>query len=270
MSELWSYLEQMVRMYALDIVIAVIILVVGRWAAKSVVKLTGRIMKKRSVDETLSRFLLSLMFALLMAFVIIAALGQLGIQTTSLVAIVGAAGLAIGLALQGSLSNLASGVMLITFRPFRAGDFVEVGGVSGVVEEVSIFTTTLKTPDNKRVIVPNAQITGGTIVNYSAEDKRRIDLVFGISYGDDIRRAKEIIDTVLAEDERILDDPKPTVGVVQLGASSVDIAVRPWVKTADYWDVFFATNERMKQRFDAEGIHIPFPQRDVHVFQKSS
>ncbi|MBE0645649.1 MAG: mechanosensitive ion channel [Bacteroidetes bacterium] len=267
MTELWSYLEQATRMYALDIVISIVILLIGRWAAKAIVKLTRRLMDKRGVDTTLTRFLSSLLFALLMAFVIIAALGQLGIQTTSLVAIVGAAGLAIGLALQGSLSNLASGVMLIVFRPFRAGDFVEVGGVSGAVEEVSIFTTTLKTPDNKRVIVPNAQITSGTIINYSAEDKRRVDLVFGISYGDDIRRAKQIIEAVLADDERILADPAPTVGVLELGPSSVDIAVRPWVKTADYWDVFFATKERMKQRFDAEGIHIPFPQRDLPLYQ---
>ncbi|MGB5072849.1 MAG: mechanosensitive ion channel domain-containing protein [Bacteroidota bacterium] len=181
MTDIFSYLQQAVQLYALDIVIAVVILILGRWAAKMVVKLTRRIMARRSVDITLSNFLTSLLFALMMAFVIIAALGQLGIQTTSLVAIVGAAGLAIGLALQGSLSNLASGVMLITFRPFKAGDYIDAAGVSGAVQEVSIFNTTLKTPDNKRVIVPNAQITSGSIINYSAEDMRRIDFVFGIS-----------------------------------------------------------------------------------------
>lgn len=267
MTEVWSYLERAVQLYALDVVIAVVIFILGRWVAKAVVGVVRRLMKKRDVDLTLSRFVTNMLFAFLMAVVIIAALGQLGVQTTSLVAIVGAAGLAIGLALQGSLSNFASGVMIITFRPFKAGDYVEAGGVSGAVEEVSIFNTTLKTPDNKRVIVPNAQITGGSITNYSAEDKRRIDLVFGIGYGDDIRKAKEVIEVVLAEDERILKDPAPTIGVIELGASSVNLAVRPWVATSDYWDVYFALNEHMKQRFDAEGISIPFPQRDLHMYQ---
>jgi small conductance mechanosensitive channel len=267
MTELWSYLERAVQLYALDILIAVIIFILGRLMVKGLVGVLGRLMKKRRIDETLNRFAANTLYILLMAVVIIAALGQLGVQTTSLVAIVGAAGLAVGLALQGSLSNFASGVMIIGFRPFKAGDFVEAGGVSGAVEEVSIFNTTLKTPDNKRVIVPNAQITSGSIINYSAEDKRRIDLVFGIGYGDDIRRAKEIIEQVLAEDDRILGDPPPTIGVLELGPSSVNLAVRPWVATADYWGVYFDLNERMKQRFDAEGIRIPFPQREVHMYQ---
>lgn len=267
MTEVWTYLQHAVQMYALDVLIGILIFVIGHWFAKVMVKLTRRLMDRRQVDATLSRFATSLLFALLMAVVIIAALGQLGVQTTSLVAIVGAAGLAVGLALQGSLSNFASGVMLIMFRPFRAGDFVEAGGVAGAVEAVSMFNTTLKTPDNKQVIVPNSKITEGYIINYSAEDKRRIDLVFGISYDDDIRHAKEVIESVLAEDERILRDPAPTVGVLELAANSVNLAVRPWVATSDYWDVYFALNERMKQRFDDEGIRIPFPQREVHVFQ---
>lgn len=267
MTELWTYLQHAVQMYALDVIIGILIFVIGRWVAKAVVRIVRRVMDRRQVDATLSRFATSLLFALLMAVVIIAALGQIGVQTTSLVAIVGAAGLAVGLALQGSLSNLASGVMLIVFRPFRAGDFVEAGGVAGAVEAVSIFNTTLKTPDNKRVIVPNSQITGAHIINYSAEDKRRVDLVYSISYNDDIRRAREIIESVLAEDERILKDPAPTVGVLELAANSVNLAVRPWVATPDYWDVYFTLNERMKQRFDAEGIRIPFPQREVHMYQ---
>ncbi|MBR9975477.1 MAG: mechanosensitive ion channel [Bacteroidetes bacterium] len=267
MTELWSYLEQSVQLYALNIVIAIVILIIGRWIAKAVVGMLGRVMNKRAVDQTLNRFVSNMLFAFLMAVVIIAAIGQLGVQTTSLVAIVGAAGLAIGLALQGSLSNFAAGVMIIIFRPFRAGDYVEAGGVSGSVLEVAIFNTTLKTPDNKRVIVPNAQITGSSITNYSAEDKRRVDMVFGIGYGDDIRKAKEAIEAVLAEDERILKDPAPTIGVIELGASSVNLAVRPWVATADYWDVYFALNERMKLRFDADGLTIPFPQRDLHMYQ---
>lgn len=267
MEEIWSYLQRAVQLYAVDLIIGILIFVIGRWVAKFLVKLVRKLMDRRNVDRTLSRFASNLLFSLLMAVVIIAALGQIGVQTTSLVAIVGAAGLAVGLALQGSLSNLASGVMLIIFRPFKAGDYVEAGGVSGAAEEISIFTTTLKTPDNKRVIVPNSQITSGSIVNYSAEEKRRIDLVYGISYGDDIRRTKEIIEAVLAEDTRILRDPAPTIAVLELAANSVNLAVRPWVATADYWDVYFALNERMKQRFDAEGVRIPFPQREVHMYQ---
>jgi small conductance mechanosensitive channel len=267
MNDILAYLERAVQLYAVDIVLAIIILILGRWAAKAVVKLVERIMTKRDVDSTLSRFAASMIFALLMAVVIIAALGQLGIETTSLVAIVGAAGLAIGLALQGSLANLAAGVMLILFRPFKAGEYVEAGGVSGTVNAISIFHTTLITPDNKRVILPNAQITSNSITNYTAEDRRRIDMVFGIGYGDDIKRAKEVIDAVLSEDDRILKDPAPTVGIMELGSSSVDFVVRPWVRTSDYWNVFFSLNERMKLRFDAEGISIPFPQREVHIYE---
>lgn len=267
MTEVWSYLEKAVQLYALDIVIAIVILILGRWVVKATVGMLRRVMNKRNVDQTLNSFVSNMLFAFLMAVVIIAAIGQLGVQTTSLVAIVGAAGLAIGLALQGSLSNFAAGVMIIIFRPFRSGDYVEAGGVSGSVMDVSIFNTTLKTPDNKRVIVPNAQITSNSITNYSAEDKRRVDMVFGIGYEDDIRKAKEVIEAVLAEDERILKDPAPTIGVIELGASSVNLAVRPWVATADYWDVYFTLNERMKLRFDAEGLTIPFPQRDLHMYQ---
>jgi small conductance mechanosensitive channel len=270
MQELWSYLENAVRLYAVDIVIAVIIIVLGRFAVKMASNLTGKMMKKRGVDDTLRKFVMSIISALLMAVVIIAALGQLGVETTSLVAIVGAAGLAIGLALQGSLSNFASGIMIIVFRPFKAKDYIEAGGVTGVVNEVSIFTTTLLTLDNKRVIVPNAQITGGHITNYSAEEIRRVDLVFGISYGDDIKKAKAVMMDVLVSDERVLQEPAPTVGVLNLGDSSVDFAVRPWVKTDDYWPLYFDMMETMKLRLDAEGVSIPFPQRDVHLFQKNN
>lgn len=265
MTDLWTYLEKAVQLYALNIVIAILIFVLGRWAAHAIVRFARRVMKRRNVDETLSKFFSSLLYVLLMAVVIIAALGQLGIETTSLIAVIGAAGLAIGLALQGSLSNFASGVMLIIFRPFKVGDYVEAGGVSGVVEVISLFTTTFKTPDNKRVIVPNAQITDDSITNYSAEDKRRIDLVYRIGYDNDIRRAKQIIENELAEEPRILADPAPIVGVEELAAASVNLAVRPWVNTADYWDVYFALNERMKKRFETEGISIPAPPREVLI-----
>lgn len=270
MENLWTYLKNAVELYALDIAIAVVIIVLGRIVVKMISGLTGKLLSRRGVDGTLRKFAMSIINALLMAVVFIAALGQLGVETTSLVAIVGAAGLAIGLALQGSLSNFASGVMLIVFRPFKAADYVEAAGVSGSVEEVSIFTTTLLTPDKKRVIVPNAQITSSPITNYSAEETRRIDFVFGIGYGDDIRKAKEVMTDVINSDERILGDPAPTIAVLELADSSVNFAVRPWVKTADYWPVYFDITEKMKLRLDAEGISIPFPQRDVHLFQQNT
>ena len=270
MTDIWNYLEQAVRLYAVDIAIAILIVILGRIVVRLLTGAAGKLMQRRGVDDTLRKFVVSIVSALLMAVVFIAALGQLGVETTSLVAIVGAAGLAIGLALQGSLSNFASGVMIIVFRPFKADDFIEAGCVSGVVQEVSIFTTTMLTPDNKRVIVPNAQITGGHITNFSAEDKRRIDFVFGIGYADDIKKAKDVMMDILTSDERVLTDPAPTVGVLELADSSVNFAVRPWVRTADYWAVYFDITERMKQRLDAEGISIPFPQRDVHLFQQSN
>jgi small conductance mechanosensitive channel len=202
-----------------------------------------------------------------MTFIIISALGALGVQTASFIAIIGAAGLAVGFALQGSLANFASGVMLIIFRPFKSGDYVEAGGTSGSVEAIQIFNTTLKTPDNKKVIVPNSQITGDKIVNYSAMDKRRIDLVFGIGYDDNIRQAKEILEKIITEDSRILKDPAPVIAVLELGDSSVNFAVRPWVNTADYWAVYFDITEKVKLTFDENNISIPYPQTDVHIHQ---
>ncbi|MBN1447969.1 MAG: mechanosensitive ion channel [Bacteroidetes bacterium] len=270
MQDLIDYLNHAIQLYALDIVLAIVILVVGMWVVKGIRSIAGKVFRKRSVDETLARFLANIIYAFLVTVVFIAAIGQLGVDTTSLVAIVGAAGLAIGFALQGSLSNFASGVMIIIFKPFVAGHYVEVAGVAGSVEEVSVFNTILKTPDNKRVILPNSQITGGSITNYSVEETRRIDLVFGIGYGDDIRKAKEVMTRVVTSDERVLKDPAPTIAVLELADSSVNFVVRPWVKTADFWDVYFDITERMKQQFDAEGISIPFPQHDVHLFQKKN
>ncbi len=217
------------------------------------------------MDETLVGFLASILRWVLLLFVIIAALSQLGINTTSLVALLGAAGLAIGLSLQSSLSNFASGVMLIMFRPFTKGDFVEAGGATGVVDKISIFTTVMTTPDNKEVIVPNGAILSNTITNYSARPTRRVDLVFGISYDDDIRKAKELLEEIIAADKRVLSDPEPVIVVGELADSSVNFLVRPWVNAADYWGVYWDTTEAVKLKFDEAGISIPYPQMDVHM-----
>jgi small conductance mechanosensitive channel len=224
-------------------------------------------MTKAEVDDTLISFVGNLTYIALLVFVIIAAINQLGIQTTSFIAVIGAAGLAIGLALQGSLANFAAGVLMIIFRPFKVGDFVEAAGVAGVVEAVQIFTTQLKTPDNKTIIIPNASVTGGSITNFSAKDTRRVDMVIGVGYGDDLKKVREILEDILAKDDRILKDPEPTIGVLELADNSVNFAVRPWVKTGDYWGVYFDVTETVKRRFDEEGISIPYPQRDVHLYE---
>ena len=248
-----------------NIAIAAAILFGGIWLAKRIKKYVASTMEKREVDALLASFSSNIIYVALVAFVIIAALGQLGIQTTSFVAIIGAAGLAIGLSLQGSLSNFASGVMIIAFRPFKVGDFIEAGGVSGIVEGIQIFSTQMRTGDNKAVIVPNSNIIGGNITNYSAKDTRRVDLVFGIGYDDDIKKAKEVLAELVSSDERILKDPEPVIAVSELADSSVNFVCRPWVKTADYWGVYFDLTEAVKLRFDKEGISIPYPQQDVHM-----
>jgi small conductance mechanosensitive channel len=202
-----------------------------------------------------------------MTIVIIAALNQFGIQTASLIAIVGAAGLAIGLALQGSLANFAAGFLMLIFRPFKTGDYIEGAGTQGTVEEIHLFTIQLKTPDNKTVIIPNAKLMGDNIINYSAKDKRRVDLVIGVSYSDNLSKVRQVLEDVLSKDNRVLKDPAPTIAVMELGDNSVNFAVRPWAKTDDYWNVYFDLTEDIKKRFDAESISIPFPQRDVHLFE---
>ena len=251
--------------YGIQLLTALAIFVIGRWIAKAITGLLRRAMSKAKADDMLVGFLGNIAYGLLLTFVVIAALSQLGIETTSLAAILAAAGLAVGLALQGSLSNFAAGVMIIIFRPFSKGDYVEVAGTAGSVNDINIFTTTLKTPDNKTVIIPNSSVTGGNITNYSAESKRRIDLVFGIGYNDDIKKAKNVLQQIVDSDARVLKDPAPVVAVSELADSSVNFVVRPWVKTADYWDVFFDITETVKESFDKEGISIPFPQQDVYM-----
>jgi len=251
----------------INIISAVVVLIAGIWAAKLIKKLVISILEKKEIEPMLISFASSITYIALVAFVIIAALGQLGIQTTSFIAIIGAAGLAIGLSLQASLSNLASGVMIIFFRPFKVGDFVEAGGVSGVVEGIQIFSTQMRTADNKAIIVPNASITSSNITNYSAKDERRVDLVFGIGYDDDIKQAKKVLTDIVKKDKRILEDPAPVIAVSELADSSVNFVVRPWVKTEDYWGVYFDLTEAVKLKFDKEGISIPYPQQDVHMHQ---
>jgi len=259
--------QEFSTVFGLKILTAILIVVVGRWVARIIRRATEKLMTRSKVDVTLVTFVGNLIYVALLTFIILAALAQLGIQTTSFIAVIGAAGLAVGLALQGSLANFAAGVLMLIFRPFQAGDFIEGAGVAGVVEEIQIFTTQLRTVDNKTIIIPNAKITGDNITNYTKKEKRRVDLVIGVSYGDDIEKVKSVVADVLNGDERVLKDPPPTIAVLELGDSSVNFAVRPWVKTGDYWDVYFDTTERIKVRFDAEGICIPFPQRDVHLVQ---
>ena len=259
--------QRLVFLYGLQILYAALVLIIGRWAAKFVRRIIERLMGKGGLDPTIVKFTGNLSYIALLAFAVLAALNQLGIQTTSFVALLGAAGLAIGLALQGSLSNFAAGFLMILFRPFKVGDYIEAAGTAGTVEEIQIFTTALRTPDNKLVIVPNAKLTADNIVNWSAKGTRRVDMVFGIGYGDDIDRARSVIREIIEADPRVLKDPAPLVALWQLGESSVDFVARPWVKSADYWSVWFDTTEKVKKAFDAEGISIPFPQRDVHVYR---
>jgi len=251
--------------WGIKIVLSIFIFYVGRVVVNLVVGSIGKVLAGRGMDEILVGFLTSIIRWVLLLFVIVAALSQLGVDTTSLVALLGAAGLAIGLSLQSSLSNFASGVMLIIFRPITKGDFVEIAGTSGSVDSISIFTTTLTSPDNKEVIVPNGAILSNNITNYSARDTRRVDMVFGIGYNDDIKLAKDILEQIITADDRVLSDPAPVVALGELGDSSVNFLVRPWVKSADYWAVLWSTTEMVKLRFDEAGICIPYPQMDIHI-----
>jgi len=267
MEEMLDKIYQLLTVYGLKVLAAIAIFIIGRWVAKGVRRLVERIMTKGNVDPTLVTFTSNMAYIGLLAFIVIAALGQLGIQTTSFIAILGAAGLAVGLALQGSLSNFAAGFLLIIFRPFKVGDLIEAAGVFGVVEAIQIFTTQLKTADNKTVIVPNAKLTDDNIVNWTVKGTRRVDMVFGIGYDDDIDKARSLMADIIAEDGRILKTPAPQISVSELADSSVNFVVRPWVKVEDYWGVHFDLTEKIKKAFDANGVSIPFPQRDVHVYQ---
>jgi len=262
MEEVLNKIYEYLATYGLQVIAAIVIFAIGRWLAKLISKLVAKGLAKAKLDKTLANFVQNLCYIALLIFVIVAALERLGVETTSFIAVVGAAGLAIGLALQGSLANFASGVLMLVFKPFRVGDFVEVAG--------TIFNTVLAAPDNVRVIVPNAQVTGGNILNYSVNGTRRVDLVVGVSYEDDLRKAQEVIEQVLAGDDRVLKEPAPTVAVSELGDSSVNFVVRPWVKSADYWDVYFDITAKVKLALDQNGISIPYPQRDVHMISPNA
>ena len=265
--QLWQFLTTRGVEIGLNLLFALFIFLVGKWVAGLLKKSIRKMLQRKEVDATLVGFATNLIYVILMIFVILAALNRLGFQTASFVAILGAAGLAIGLALQGGLANFAAGVLMLIFRPFKVGDYIEAAGTAGVVEEIEIFTSQLRTPDNKTIIIPNASITSGNIINYSTKPTRRVDLVVGCGYNDDLTKVKKVLQDIISNDKRILAEPAPQVAISELADSSVNFVMRPWVNAADYWNVYFDLTETVKRRFDEEGISIPFPQRDVHIYQ---
>ncbi len=260
---------EIISSYTFSLLMALLIFVIGKWAVNKIVELFGKVLRKvKGMDETLIKFLENIVYYALMIVVLLTSLGKLGVETTSFLAILGAAGLAIGLALKDSLGNFASGVMIILFKPLKVGDFVTAAGVTGTVSEVGIFNSVFITGDNQKIIVPNGAITSGTITNVNAFDTRRVDLIVGIGYGDDIKKAKDVLNSIIKSNEKVLVEKGITVSVGELADSSVNFVVRAWVKTPDYWDVKFALTESIKTTFDKEGISIPYPQQDVHHYNK--
>lgn len=264
------FLKSFFTIYGLKVLAAIVVFILGRWVAKIVRGITRKVMTRSNVDPTIISFAVNLSYIVILTFVVLAALGQLGIQTTSFIAIIGAAGLAIALSLQSSLSNFAAGFLMIIFHPFKVGDFIEGAGVMGSVEEIQIFTTRLKTPDNKLIIIPNGSLVSGNITNFSTTGTRRVDMVFGIGYNDDIDHAKGVIEEIIGADSRILKEPPCFIGLIELADSSMNFTVRAWVNSSDYLNVLCDTNESIKKRFDAEGISIPFPQHDVHLYKDNT
>ncbi|EJV9306448.1 small-conductance mechanosensitive channel MscS [Vibrio vulnificus] len=265
-AEIWlTNNSDLLIQYGVNIISAIVILFIGNIIVKAVANSVSKVLNKKEMDKAVVEFIHGLVRYLLFVIVLIAALGRVGVETASVVAVIGAAGLAVGLALQGSLSNFAAGVLIVAFRPFKSGDYVEIGGVAGSVEAIQIFQTVLKTPDNKMVVVPNSGVIGGAITNYSRHATRRVDLMIGVSYKSDLKKTKQVIRETLEKDARILKDPDMTIGVVALADSSVNFVVRPWCKTEDYWNVYFDSMQAIKEALDANGIEIPFPQMDVHL-----
>ncbi|MCH1530276.1 MAG: mechanosensitive ion channel [Gammaproteobacteria bacterium] len=266
---LWNQLTELLSSFGISFFIALCILIIGRQAIKIIIKIISSALERSNTEDTVRIFVTNLLNTLLMIVVFIAAINQLGIQTTSIIAVLGAAGLAIGLALQGSLSNFAAGILIVIYRPYKVGDYIQADNHLGTVDDIQIFSTVLRTPDNKIVVVPNGSIMNGSIVNFSHQKERRIDIVIGCSYDDDIDKVKEVLADVLSKDERILKEPKPRIALSELADSSVNFIVRPWVKNSEYLDVLYSLLEEIKKRFDKEGISIPYPQSDVHIHNHS-
>ncbi len=264
-SEWLSWLKDFATQYGLRLIGSVIVLVIGLWVIKILVRATHRLMDKSKVDSSLSSFLKSMVDILLKVLLVISVMGMMGIQMTSFIAILGAAGLAVGMALSGTLQNFAGGVMILIFKPFKVGDFIDAQGYMGVVKEIQIFVTILTTGDNKTVIIPNGPLSNGSMINFSTQAKRRVDWTFGIAYGDDYDAAKSLILKLIGDDKRILKKPAPFVALAELGDSSVNLTVRVWVKASDYWGVYFDMNEKFYKNADNAGLSIPFPQMDVHL-----
>ena len=269
-STLWAQSQGLLADWGLKVLAALAIFIIGRWIAKGVRRGVRSMLEKGGADPIIVGFVGSITYIALLAFVVVAALGQLGIQTTSFIAILGAAGLAVGLALQGSLANFAAGFLMIIFRPFKVGDFIEGAGVAGVVKDIQIFTTTLKTGDNKTIIIPNAKISGDNIINYSSEENRRVDMTVGVAYDADLSKVRDVLQDIIGKEDRILSDPALQIAVAELADSSVNFIVRVWTKSGDYWGVKFDMTETIKNRFDEAGIGIPFPQRDIHIVSGSA
>lgn len=260
-------LVELAMTYGGKLLLALLTLVVGLWLIGKVTKGLNKLFKARDFEQTLQTFLSSLVRLTLKALLLISVISMVGVQMTSFIAILGAAGLAVGMALSGTMQNFAGGVMLLIFKPIKVGDYIEAQGHAGTVKEIQIFNTILNTPDKKTIIIPNGGLSTGSMINYSTEPVRRLDWTFGISYNDSIDKAREIILEILNAEERIHQDPAPFVGLVKLGDNSVDLVTRVWVDAANYWPLFFEINEKVKKAFDAKGISIPFPQRDVHIHQ---
>lgn len=257
-------------LYGPTLILAIIVLILGLWIIKLFTKGINRAMERSNLEISLRKFLSSLFGILLKVLLLISVASMIGIATTSFVAIIGAAGLAVGLALQGGLANFAGGVIILIFKPFKVGDFLDAQGYMGTVHSITIFTTVLKTPDNKTVIIPNGALSNGSMVNFSTEPIRRVDMVFGIGYGDSIEKAKQVLNKLAVSDERILKDPAPQIVVGELGDNSVNFNVRVWCDSANYWGIYFDTHEKVKLAFDEAGISIPFPQRDVHLYNQQT
>ncbi len=271
MEKINVYLEkanELITTYGIKVIGAIVVLVLGLWIIKLIVRSIRKALDRGKMDDSLKPFISSLISWTLKILLFISVLGMLGIQMTSFIAIIGAAGLAIGMALSGTLQNFAGGVMILLFKPFKVGDFISAQGYSGTVKAIQIFNTILNTPDKKTIIIPNGGLATGSLTNFSTEPERRVDWTFGIAYGDDYDKAKEVVTRLLNEDDRILKEPEPFIALAELADSSVNLTVRAWVKGADYWNVYFDMNEKVYKTFPKEGLNIPFPQMDVHVIQE--